>query len=198
MLADKLTRLDSSSRRVLLLALVVVAAVAIYSWSLAPFKNQLIAAQRYNSTLDSSIRKAGVLDTTLEAKKVKFDELKKAFARLRNELFTQDEAREFFASLPATVRGVGCTVQSISSVPEQRGGSQNQPDNSGIVGKKTQVTIIGGYSGIVKLLDSLQTYKRRVWIESVRMDTSAGAGKLKCQLTLTLYCVNSMETTVYE
>jgi Tfp pilus assembly protein PilO len=198
MLADKLKHLNSSSRRVLLMALVAVAVVAIYSWVLSPFRNQLMAAQRYNLVLDSSIRKVRVLDATLEAKKTKLEELKKTYAPLCNELFTQDEARDFLASLPATIRSTGCSVQSISSVPEQRGGSQNQPDNSGIAGKKAQVTVVGGYNSIVKLFDSLQTCKRKVWIESVRMDTGSGAGKLKCQLTLTLYCVDSMETTVYE
>jgi len=196
MLADKLKHLDSSSRRALLMGLVVLTAVAIYCWLLSPFRNQLLAAQRYNSTLDSSIHKVRVLDTTLEAKKAKLEEMRKAFARLRNELFTQDEARDFLATLPTMIRSTGCVVQSLSSNPEQRGGSQNQPDNSGIAGKKASVTVIGGYNSIVKLFDNLQTSKRKVWIESVRMDT--GAGKLKCQMMLTLYCVDSMETIVYE
>jgi hypothetical protein len=98
MLADKLIKLNSSSRRVLLTALVVVASVGLYRWILAPFSGQLLAAQQCNSALGSTIRKARILDATLEAKKAKLEKLTDESARLRNELFTPGEAREFLAS----------------------------------------------------------------------------------------------------
>ena len=69
MLVDKIIQIDSSHRRVLLVALVVVAAVGLYRWILAPYNGQLLAAQQYESTLDSVIHKADVLGTTLEAKR---------------------------------------------------------------------------------------------------------------------------------
>jgi len=177
--------------------MVVVATLGLYRWILAPFGNQLLAAQQYDSALDSTICKAKVLGTTLESKKAKLEELSGESARLQNELFTPDEAREFFASLPAAARKAGCVVVSVSQAPEQRVGPQNRPDNSGVVGRKAVVTVIGGYSNIAKFLEGMQTCKRRVWIDSVRMDAGA-AGKLKCQVGLTLYCVERMETTLYE
>jgi hypothetical protein len=207
MLAEKLVRLDSSSRRVILTALVVVAAAGLYRLILFPFSSQLLAAQHYNSTLDSAIRKSGVLGTTLRAKKAKLDKLVIASERLRNELFTPDEAGEFFASLPAAVRRAGCVVQSVSSVAGGQGGSQNQhpaaslsnpQDGSGISGKKAVVSFIGGYNNIMMFLKEMQTYKRKVWIDSVRMDAAGTAGKLKCQVALTLYCVDITETALYE
>jgi hypothetical protein len=198
MLADKLVRLNSSSRRVLLMALVFVAAVGLYRWILAPFSGQLLAAQQYNSALDNTMRKARILDTTLGAKKAKFEKLSGESVRLRNELFTPDEAREFFASLPGVARRAGCVVQSVSQSPEQRAGLQNRSDGSGIVSKKAIVTVIGGYNSIVEFLRDTQTYKRRIWIDSVRMDAGGVAGKLKCQVTLTLYCIERAEKTLYE
>lgn len=199
MLDDKLLRLGSSYRRVLLMALVVVAAMGLYRLILAPFSGQLLAAQRYESTLDSTIRKSKVLGTTLVAKKAKLNKLVATSDRLRNELFTPDEAREFFASLPAAVHMTGCVLQSVNHVPNQQANSQDrEPDASGISDRKVVVTFIGGYNNIVRLLKGIQTYKRRVWIDSVNMDTGGVAGKLKCQTALTIYCIDRVETDLYE
>jgi len=191
MLAEKIIQINRSHRRVLLISLVVIAAVAMYRWILSPYTGQLLAAQKYNYTLDSAIHKTGVMGTLLEAKKAKTGELAKESDRLRNQLFTPQEARQFFASLPAAVRQTGCVTQSVSIVPETQRGSQN--DSSGIVAKKAAVTVIGGYNDIIKFLGGLQTSEHKVWIESVRID-AGGAGKLKCQVLLTLYCIERVET----
>ncbi len=199
MLVDKIVQLERSHRRVLLIALVVVAAVGLYRWILAPYNGQLLAAQQYESALDSAIHKTDVLSTTLKAKRAKIEELTRESARLRDRLFTPGEARNFFAFLPAVAHRAGCAIQSVSSVPEQRGGSQSQPeDSSGIIGKKAVVTVIGGYNNIVGFLNELQTAERKVWIESVKLGTGDNLGKLKCQVVLTIYCIDSLETTLYE
>jgi len=191
MSVEKIIQIDRSHRRVLLGSLVVIAAVAMYRWILSPYTGQLLAAQKYNYTLDSAIHKAGVMGTLLEAKKAKTGELTKESDRLRNQLFTPQEARHFFASLPAAVRQTGCVTQSVSIVPETQRGSQN--DSSGIVAKKAMVTVIGGYNDIIKFFEGLQTSEHKVWIESVRID-AGGAVKLKCQVLLALYCIERVET----
>ena len=186
-------------RRVLLLALVVIATVGLYRWILAPYGGQLLAAQKYDFALGSVLRKARVLGKTLEAKKNKLEELTAESARLRGELFAPDEMRVFFASLPAAAGRTGCAIQSINTPSEQRGGSISPPaEGSGIIEKKAIVTFTGGYGNIIGLIKELQTCQRKVWIDSVRIDTGGNAGKLKCQLTLTLYCVDNMETVSYE
>jgi Tfp pilus assembly protein PilO len=190
MSVEKIIQINRSHRRVLLVSLVVIAAVAMYRWILSPYTGQLLAAQKYNYALDSAIHKAGVMGTLLEAKKAKIGELTKESDRLRNQLFTPQEVRQFFASLPAAVRQAGCVTQSVSTVPETQRGSQD--DSSGIVAKKAVVTVIGGYNDIIKFLEGLQTFEHKVWIESVRID-AGGAGKLKCQVLLTLYCIERME-----
>jgi Tfp pilus assembly protein PilO len=191
MLAEKIIQINRSHRRVLLVSLVVIAAVAMYRWILSPYTGQLLAAQKYNCTLDSAIHKAGVMGTLLEAKKAKTGELTKKSDRLRNQLFTPQEARQFFSSLPAAVRQTGCVTQSVSTAPETQRGSQN--GGSGIVARKATVTVIGGYNDIIKFLEGLQASEHKVWIESVRIDAGV-AGKLKCQVLLTLYCIERVET----
>ena len=179
----------------MLIALAAIVVFALYRWILAPHTSQLLAAQRYNSSLDAAIRKADFMRTAMENKKTKIEELTKESDRLRNQLFTQNEARRFFASLPSVVAQSGCAVLSVSAVPDAQRNTQN--DTPAIAPKKAMVTIIGGYNGITKFIGALQNYERKVWIESVRID-AGGAGKLKCQVLLTVYCIERVENSLYE
>jgi Tfp pilus assembly protein PilO len=192
---EKITSIERSHRRVLLIALAAIVVFALYRWVLAPHTNQLLAAQRYNSSLDSAIRKADFMHTAIENKKTKIEELTKESDRLRNQLFTQNESRRFFASLPSVVIQSGCAVMSVSAVPDSQRNTQN--DTPAISSKKAMVTIIGGYNGITKFIGALENYEHKVWIESVRID-AGGAGKLKCQVLLTLYCIERVENSLYE
>jgi len=191
MSVEKITSIERSHRRVLLIALAAILVFALYRWILAPHTNQLLASQRYNSSLDSAIRKADFMRTAMENKKTKIEELTKESDRLRNQLFTPQEVRQFFASLPAAVRQTGCIIQSVSAVPD----TQRNPQGDGlsIVAKKATVIVTGGYNNLIKFLEGLQTSEHKVWIESVRID-AGGAGKLKCQVLLTLYCIERVET----
>lgn len=193
MSVEKFIQIERSPRRALLAAMVVIAAVGLYRWIVSPFNVQLQAAQHYDSTLDMAVRKTQALGEELKVKKAKADELSGLFARRRNELFTPNEVREFFAELPAVARLAGCAIQSVSSVADARVGTQDQPaGDSGVVGKKVVVTVIGGYGNITEFLKKLQTSEHKVWIESVRLDAGA-AGRLQCQITLAMYCVEKKE-----
>ena len=192
---EKFIQIERSRRRVLLIALAAIAVFGLYRWILAPHTSQLLAAQRYNSSLDAAIHKAEFMSTVLEKKKTKITELTKESDRLRNQLFTQNEARRFFASLPSVAVQSGCAVISVSSTPNAQ---QNTPnDTPAIAPKKATVSITGGYNGITKFIDALQNYEHKVWIESVRID-AGGAGKLKCQVLLTVYCIERVENSLYE
>ena len=190
---EKITSIERSHRRVLLAALSAIAVFALYQWILAPHANQLLAAQRYNSSLDAAIHKADLMRADMENKKAKVEELTKESNRLRNQLFTQNESRRFFASLPTLVTQSGCTVMSVSEVTD---GQQNK-DTPAIAGKKVMVTVVGRYSAITDFIGVLQNYERKVWIESVRID-AGGAGKLKCQVLLAVYCIEHVENSLYE
>jgi Tfp pilus assembly protein PilO len=195
MSVEKIISIERSHRRVLLIALAAIVVFALYQWILAPHTSQLLAAQRYNSSLDAAIHKSEFMSTVLEKKKAKVEELTKESDHLRNQLFTQNEARRFFASLPSVAAQSDCVVVSVSSVPNAQ--QNTQDDTPAIVAKKATVNIIGGYNGITKFIGALQNYERKVWIESVRID-AGGARKLKCQVLLTVYCIERVENTLYE
>jgi Tfp pilus assembly protein PilO len=195
MLAERITSIKCSHRRVLLAALAAIVVFALYRWILAPHTSQLLAAQRYNSSLDAAMHKAEFMSTIIEKKKTKVEELTRESDRLRNQLFTQNEARRFFASLPSVADQASCTVVSVSAVPNVQ--QDTQDGTPSITPKRAVVTITGGYNGITKFIGVLQNYERKVWIGSMRID-AGGAGKLKCQVILTVYCTERVENSLYE
>ena len=74
MSVEKIISIERSHRRVLLIALAAVVVFALYQWILAPHTSQLLAAQRYNSSLDAAIHKAEFMSTVIEQKKTKIEE----------------------------------------------------------------------------------------------------------------------------
>jgi Tfp pilus assembly protein PilO len=195
MVVDKIIQLDRSKRRVMLLALVFIAAIALYRWILFPYGGQLFAAQQYKSTLDGAMHKISNLYITLKEKREKSEKMTKEFDNRQNELFTTDEVQRFFGSLQTIARKSGCIIQSVTSLQDGRTSPQNEQDTSGIVGKKTMISISGGYGDILRFLGYLQTYEHKIWIESFKLDTGGNTGKLKCQVVLTLYCIERLEAT---
>jgi Tfp pilus assembly protein PilO len=194
MSVEKFIQIERSHRRVLLIAIGAIAVFGLYRWILAPHTSQLFAAQRYSSSLDMAIHKADLMSTEMEKKKSKIEELTQKSTTLRNQLFTQNEARRFLGSLPSVAAQSGCVVVSVSNVPN---GQQNaQGDAPGILPKKSLVTITGGFNGIIKFISALQNYERKVWIDSVKIDSNSG--KLKCQMLVTIYCIERVENSIYE
>jgi Tfp pilus assembly protein PilO len=179
-------KLTSSSRRTLLAAIGIIAMFGLYRWILWPYSAQLFAAQQQEAALDKNIEKAESLSREIEMKKAKIEQLSKETDRLRNELFTVDEAREFFASLATIGNQAGCIIQSVSLPTGQKNTGE---DKSGIVGKKATVIVVGGYNDIVRFLDRIMSWPHRIWIESVGIDVGGNTGKLKCQMLLTFYCI---------
>ncbi len=195
MSVDKFLQIERSHRRVLLAAAALVAAFGLYSWILSPHTQQLMAAERYNSTLDKAIHKAGFMNNLEDIKKGKIEELITESRRQRNQLFTMQEMRRFWASLPNVLNQSGCVIQSVSAVPDSQPAAQ--ANGSGIAAKKAVVTFTGGYNDVIKFLTAIQDSEQKVWIESVKIDAGT-AGKLKCKLLLTLYCVERAENNLYE
>jgi Tfp pilus assembly protein PilO len=189
MLVEKNIKLDRSSRRVLLAALGVIAVVGLYRWILRPYGSQLYAAHRHEAALDENIRKADFLGMTLKKNKATLEQMSKETQRLRGEFFTVEEARVFFASLATIGKQAGCVIQSVTLPPGQSGAAEQASDTSGVFSKKASVTVVGGYNNIVRFLDKITGWQRRIWIESVSIDIDGGSGKLKCQALLTLYCI---------
>jgi hypothetical protein len=56
MLVDNLTKLSRSSRNAVSASLILIAALAMYNWIVAPRTNYLLAAQRYEFVIEKVVK----------------------------------------------------------------------------------------------------------------------------------------------
>ncbi len=191
MLIDDIAKFNRSSRIAVSAALVVIAAIAMYNWTVAPHTGYLFAAYRYESAIDNISKKSKVISETLKIKKKKLQQLRERFVELQSTLFTPDEAKEFFSDLEVISEGAGCIVYSLNFA---KGGPVLKAEKSenalGIVANSAMLSVVGIYGNIIKLVERLQARTQKVWIDSVKMETFSGnPDRLKCDMTITIYTI---------
>jgi len=194
---DRLAKLNRSSRNGLCAAFVVVAAVAMYQWILAPFNTQLFAAQRQRAVVERFVNKSQNLEDLIEAKQEKSEQLGEKFDNLRRLLFAPEDVSPFFGRLQSLVEQTGCAAPSLNLDVDRQTQRQNKKkDSCGIVPKRVQFSVVGGYGSITKLLKLIGDYEPKIWIDSVRMEIRrADPSTLKCDIAFTIYIFSDKEAS---
>lgn len=200
MLIDDLAKLNRSRRSAVSAALLIIAAIAMYNWTVAPHTTYLLAAQRYESAIDNIAKESKVISNKVKIKKKKLQQLREQFTELQSILFTSGKATEFFSDLQPISEQTGCIVHSLNFVtgePVLRG--EESENALGIVANSAVLSVVGVYGNIIKLVERLQARTEKVWIDSVRMEVLGdNADPLKCDMTITIYTIKDKEATLYE
>jgi hypothetical protein len=195
MLANSLTRLSSSSRRAIAASLVLIAVIAIYNWVVAPHTGQLLAAQRYEDTLDQIARRNEAIEKTIEAKKQQLQELGESAGRLYSALFTPEKARGFFSDLQIMAEQAGCEVQAINFVAGERRPGATSGEGAGVIAQKAIISVVGTYGNIIGLIERLQARTEKVWVDSVGMEVfEHSSARPRGNITMTIYTVQDKES----
>ncbi len=202
MLLDNLTKLNRPSRNALSAALVIIAAIAIYNWVVAPHATYLFAAQQYESVVDSVAKKNTILSNTIKVKEKKLQELREQSAKLRHTLFTSDEAQDLLSDLRVICEKADCTVNSlnfVTSKPRQvtLGAAAGQAEGaSDAVANNAVLSVSGVYGNIVELMEIIQERTQGVWIDSIEMTAlEEDSAKLNCDIAITIYTIRDKDTT---
>lgn len=199
MLIDNLAKSNRSSRVAASAALVIIAAVATYNWTVAPHAACLSAAQQYETAAGNIAKKMQIVRSTITTKKKKLQQLRQQSAKLQSTLFTTDQAKEFFSDLQAISEETGCAVHSLTLVTNEPGPKgKRSSDNSGRTGKSARLTVVGVYANIVKLVARLRTRTQKVWIDSLRMMALNDPVQLRCDMTITIYTILDKEAALNE
>jgi hypothetical protein len=196
MLVDNLAKLSRSSRNAVSASLILIAALAMYNWIVAPRAKYLSAAQRYELVMDNMVKKNKTIDNRVNIKKKKLQELREQSAQLQSTLFTFDQAREFFSDLQAISEQTGCIVYSINLItnnPSPNKDGQLQ-DTAGIVIKSAVLSVVGVYKNITKLIERLQSRTQKVWIDSVKVQAlNNNSDRPRCDITITICALTDKE-----
>jgi len=165
--------------------------VAVYGWAVRPHVASLHAAQQYawatslrldlgesiNEDITAEQRKLGAMD----AERVAFSEM----------AFSPDEAVQFHNDLQALCQETKCSVVSLGYGSDENIARQGaQEVVSAMVVRSATLTVDAPYNNVVKLLESLSSRRRKVWIDSFKMTTpSPKSDCVVCEMTVTI-CVD--------
>jgi hypothetical protein len=192
MLIENLAKLGSPARSTTSASLIVIAALAMYKWTVTPQSAYLSAARGYESAIGKVVEQNKNVARQIEIKKKELQALRENSAQLQSVLFTPEQAKEFFSDLQVISEQAGCTVNSKNLLADRR-----DPENErlGVLTRSAALSIVGVYKDISKLLARLQARTQKVWIDSIELrvlDTSSD--KAQCDLTVTICQIMDKDT----
>ena len=199
MLVHNLAKLSRSSRNAVSASLILIAALAMYNWIVAPRTNYLLAAQRYEFVMENVVEKNTSIGNKVETRKKKLQELREQSAQLQSTLFTPEQAREFFSDLQAISEQTGCIVYSINLIANKQNPNKDGQlqDTAGIVTKSAVLNVVGVYKNITNLIKRLQSRTQKVWIDSVRLRSLDNkSDQARCDITITICALTDKESAL--
>jgi Tfp pilus assembly protein PilO len=184
MLVDKLIKIRRSARNATSASLIVIAAFAMYRWTVTPHAASLSSAKTYESIADNLIKQRKLIATNLEVKKKKLEQLQQESVQLMGTLFTPNAAREFFSDIEAISEQTGCAVHAINLLVNEEG---NQYRHLGIRTRSAELTVVAVYRDIAQLIRRLQDRSQKVWLDSMEIRAiNINSDKVACSLTITI------------
>jgi hypothetical protein len=190
---DYIKHISWSKRNVIAAACVLIAMVALYHWFVTPHSQYLLAAERYEKAIGEIGKVNRIMDAELQIGRKKLDEISEQFRQKRQEFFEIDDAKSFLENIQAKAEKSGCFVDTFRFSPAKEIAVE---DDNSIDMRQYQVnlSVSGQYQDIVKLLDSLQNRKEKVWIDTIGLRLKdQTTGLLVCDLSLSIYTLKVKE-----
>jgi hypothetical protein len=200
MLPEHLTKSTRSAKTAMFAALVLIGAVAVYNRIVAPHRNYLLAAQRYESVVDYLERKNQTIRHDLTVKKSKLEELQEKFRQTYLGLFDPVEAGRFFTGIQTKSEEAGCIVSLLTFSPGSPATEKKRSKSNHYITKQQAIlSVVGSYGNIVTLMDKLQDSPKKVCIDSVGINADdQGTVHLKCEMTVTIYIIHRKEENQHD
>ncbi len=187
MIADRIRTHPQAVRHASSAAVIIMGAIALYNWVLAPHVGYLHAMQKLEAAVSSIDEEKDRVGGTLEAKTSQWRSLRQELAELEEGVFTIQEAQAFLRGLLPLVEETGCTVVVADLAGHDRTAPIEEPNVPLVVDVfHPSLVVSGGADQILVLLQRLRGHRPRVWIDSCQCDFS-DAEPLGCSLVLALY-----------
>lgn len=198
MVDKKQVILTYCSRNIMLTSLVLIGTIAFLNWFVSPHRNNLLAAQRYESVTTDLVKKKQTIDNTMTTKQNKFKELHSKLEQTHTKFFGLTEAREFFNNIQTMVRNANCTVNLLKFSPTDSAIKAGKSgENSCIITQQAKLSVIGSYRNITLLMNRLQNRSEQVQIGAVTVESTKNkSGQLKCDMNITIYVIQNKEICI--
>lgn len=200
MLSEKWTKSVRSSRNIMFAAPVVIGAIAAYNWIVAPHKDYLLAAQRYDLVAGNLAKKSQIVTGNVAAKGKQLEKLQGKFSQIHTRLFDPLGARKFFGQLQTVSEETGCNMYSLKFLPANPAISAGRlKAGSYITANRAVLSVIGDFGNILALMNKLQDRSEQVRIDAVNIKLiRKNAEQLKCDMTITIYVMQDEEEPPYD
>ncbi|MBN2181860.1 MAG: type 4a pilus biogenesis protein PilO [Sedimentisphaerales bacterium] len=197
MLSKRLIKPVSSQKNVIFASLVIIGAIGVYNWIIAPHRNYLQAAQKYESAASNLVKKKQIIINNLKVRKKELVGLEEELNSGYEKLFDSVEAKKFFSDIQLVSEEAGCIMSSLTfsqADSESGAASPNQ-----IIAKTTELTVLGSYGSITTLMNKLQEGSKCVRIETVCIfSDDDNPSYLKCRMSVTIYMIQRKENRRHE
>jgi len=193
MIRDYIRYTGWSRRSIGFAVCVLIAMVALYNWSVTPHSKYLMAAENYKKAALEIEKTNKIINAELQTNQKELDKISEQFRQERQEFFDIDAARSFLEDIQAKAEKSRCFVETLKFLPAKQ---ITVEDNNYIDIRQYQVelSVIGQYQDIVKLLDFLQNRKQKVWIDTINLHLKdQRTGYLVCDLSLSIYALKGKE-----
>jgi type II secretory pathway pseudopilin PulG len=195
----KLNELAASEHRAVVAVLCIIGALAVHNWLVSPHMASLRAAQQYERATSTVMDKSKVKNQQLQAKREAFDRLLAERTALAEGIFRPDEVEPFFNELEHLCTETQCAVVLFSHAEESNSIRHGVGDANEPVSQRTaKLTLQAGYGNVVRLVEKLQTYPRRVWIDRLQIVYTPEISGVTCDLEISIYVHRSKENEDHE
>lgn len=200
MLSEKWTKSVRSSRSIVLTAIVLIGAIAAYNWIVAPHRDYLLAAQRYDLVAGNLAKKSKIVTSNVAAKGKQLEKLQGKFSQIHTRFFDPLGARKFFSQLQAVSEETDCIMYSLKFLPANPAIIAGRlKAGSYITANRAVLSVIGDFGNILALMNKLQDRSEQVRIGAVNIKLiSKNAEQLKCDMTITIYVMQDEEEPPYD
>ena len=200
MKVDDLVKLNRTNRNAFFGSLVLLGAFFIYGHAVEPHTRYLFALNRYEAAMDGVLAKNKAVEDLLATSRQKLDELTVEFAQVRNILYTQVQAEEFFSDLQAISVETSCPIYSLTFVTDEPSAEIKQVEQSlGVTARKAVLSVAGKYQNVITLMERLQSRGRKVWVEGLNIELiNNDAAQVKCDIIIKIYTIQNKEASWYE
>jgi len=192
MLSKRWIKPVSSQQNVILVSLVIIGAIGVYNWVIAPHRNYLQAAQKYQNVTDNLTKKKQTIRNNLQIRKKEIDKLDAQLHSGFEMCFELVEAKEFFNNFQAVSEKSGCIMYSLTfTQADSESGANNSNLNNSIFNKGARLTVLGSYGNITAFMNTLQENSKCVRIDSIRIySDSSFPDHLKCDMSVIIYIIS--------
>ena len=180
-------------------ALLIIGAIALWNWVAGPYVGYLRAVQQLEPVVGHMAEERGRIHGNLDPKLRQVQTMKQELAAIRAGLFRGDEVAECLRNRPALVEQTGCVIVLADLTDGAAGPVRRADKTDALEVSRAGLTVLGQYEQLITLLERLQSGRRKVWVDSCRVERhDADRGLYRCRLTITIYALAEGENLVEE